>query len=165
MFHFQSEPYPSFRLNVDFPGIDTESCKDGGHLGTEEKSAIQEYLSVIAKLMSNSEVHSIVLSFFDDGSASIINNLKIASLESRLQKTSLLCHELNSRLCASEKNFSQISDLVAMLKFKLENIESGNKSIQRYDYFLVNSVVIPMILKLTFSSVLQGQLCFDYHGI
>ena len=119
-------------MNLGFPGVETESLTDGSTLTSDMTSGIQEYLSGVANSMSNNEVHTVILSFFDDGSSSLISDLKIASLESRLLKTTSLCNDLNTRLCATEKNYSQISDLVSIMRYKFENFEAGNKSIHRY---------------------------------
>lgn len=126
--------------NVTIPSIDIANFTDGCALCDDDQSKIQEYFSVMASLMSNNEIFNTFLSFLDDGSSSLLGNVKIASLESRLMQTVSLCNDLNSRLRKSEKNYSQMNDLISILRCKLENIEGGTKPIQR-----VNSVSTTMV--------------------
>ena len=121
------------RENVTIPSMDIANLTDGCALCDDDHNKIQEYFTVMASLMTNNEIFNTFLSFLDDGSSSLLGNVKIASLESRLMQTVSLCNDLNSRLRKSEKNYSQMNDLISVLRCKLENIEGGTKPIQRYD--------------------------------
>ena len=122
---------PHTRTKITVPIIETENLTDGCALGDDDQIKIQEYFSAIACVMSNNENFNTFLSFLDDGSTSLLGNVKIASLESRLMQTVSICNDLNTRLRKSEKNYSQINDLISSLRCKLDNVESGNKPIHR----------------------------------
>jgi len=67
-----------------------------------------------------------LLSFFEDESNSLSDKIRMLLLEARLVSTMNCCDQLQNRLHLAEQNMSESSNLVAFLRYRVEQLENSN---------------------------------------
>lgn len=82
-----------------------------------------------------------ILTFLEDESNSLSDKVRMLLLEARLVSTMNCCDQLQSRLQITEKNLSDSLNLVAFLRYRVEQLETLGKSSQGADNMRQQQVI------------------------
>lgn len=91
---------------------------------------LQKYLGTLTDCILNVDHNTPVahefLSFLDNQSNSLQDKIRMMILEARMTSTVNCCDRLQNRLQNAEKSLTESSNLIAFLRYRVEQLENVN---------------------------------------
>lgn len=126
--------YSSFlnhRHNINFPPLSGYSNAQET-VSESDVMNLQKYLGTLTDCILNVDHNAPManefLSFLDNGTNSLHDKIRMMLLEARMISTMNCCDRLQNRLQSAEKSLSESSNLIAFLRYRVEQLENGKSA-------------------------------------
>mmetsp|Transcript_7336 Transcript_7336/g.13911 ORF Transcript_7336/g.13911 Transcript_7336/m.13911 type:complete len:590 (+) Transcript_7336:318-2087(+) len=133
------------QLGFTFPVFNFTSQQKEGPIAANDFQILQKYFVTVTESFLNidhkNRVAQKILTFLEDEANSLSDKIRMLLLEARLVSTMNCCDQLQSRLQITEKNLSDSLNLVAFLRFRVEQLDTTGNSSQATDNMKQQQVI------------------------
>lgn len=155
--HFVSKWYSDLRSmheklglnshNINFPSLSGYNSAQEAVTDNDILS-LQKYIFTTTDCLLNTDHNTPAshefLNFLDDDSNNLHDKIRMMLLEARMISTMNCCDRLQSRLQVAEKNLTESSNLIAFLRYRVEQLESVNSASRHSNESLQGEIRRPL---------------------